>query len=261
MIEQPSLRQPWTWQLLPDGLMYPSYLAGGREPRFASLWTEVHDGSPIWDAALGGRVGILRWGTQDPSWPEGWQLDIEGAAFPRLTLDYYRDLVASDFRFGIPLTHRRGPWEAKVAFYHLSSHLGDEFQLKHPGVLRKNYARDVVVLGLAWRPWADWRLYAEAGYGFYVAGGSQPWEFQLGVEFSPAAPTTIFGTPFFAANGRLREEVDFGGTLTAQVGWQWRGATGRRFRVGFQYANGKSEQFQFHDRFEETLALGLWYDY
>ena len=25
--------EPWTWQLLPAGLMYKSYLAGNREPR------------------------------------------------------------------------------------------------------------------------------------------------------------------------------------------------------------------------------------
>ena len=34
-------QEPYSWQLLPDGLMYPSYLAGEREPRIGSEW--VHD--------------------------------------------------------------------------------------------------------------------------------------------------------------------------------------------------------------------------
>ena len=28
---------PWCWQTMPDGLMFQSYLAGPREPRFASI--------------------------------------------------------------------------------------------------------------------------------------------------------------------------------------------------------------------------------
>ncbi len=94
--------EAWTWQLLPDGLLYKSYLAGGREPRFASQWINEKNTGWLWDVTLGGRVGILRYGTTNSPWPEGWQLDIEGAAFPRLNLDQARDLDAVDFRFGIP---------------------------------------------------------------------------------------------------------------------------------------------------------------
>ena len=141
------------------------------------------------------------------------------------------------------------------------SHLGDEFLLKWPGARRINYARDALVLGLGYRPHPDWRFYGETGWAFYVDGGAEPWEFQFGIEFSPARPTTIWGSPFFAINSRLREEVDFGGNLSVQTGWQWRGATGRLLRFGFHYFNGQSDQYQFHDQFEEQFAVGLWYDF
>lgn len=251
----------WTLQILPEGLIYKSYLAGGREPRMASQWAGVDDGNSVWDITLGGRVGILRYGSDDPLWPEGWQIDFEGAAFPRLTLDTQRDLVAADFRAGVPITYRQGPWETKFAYYHLSAHLGDEFLLRRPDVERINYARDVLVLGLGWRPHDDWRFYGEAGWAFYTDGGAEPWEFQFGAEFSPARSTTSWGAPFLAVNSRLREEVDFGGNLTAQAGWQWRGPTGRLLRLGFHYFNGHSDQFQFHEQFEEQYAVGLWYDF
>jgi len=260
-LAEPSFGEGWTWQILPDGLMYRSYLAGGRESRFASHWAGTNDGDSVWDITLGGRVGVLRYGTDDPLWPEGWQIGLEGAAFPRLTLDTQRDLVAVDFRVGVPLTFHQGPWETKFAYYHLSSHLGDEFILKNPQVARLNYARDAFVFGLGWRPHADWRLYGEVGYAFYIAGGAAPWEFQFGAEFSPMQPTTFRGAPFVAVNSRLREEVNYSGNLTAQAGWQWRGTSGHLFRMGYLYFNGKSDQFQFHREHEQLHAVGLWYDY
>ncbi len=251
----------WTWQVLPSGLLYPAYLAAGRESRFATHWFHQRDRGWLWDVALGGHVGILRYGTSDALPPEGYQIDVEGAAFPRLTLDEARNLVSADFRFGIPLTHRLGPWESKFAYYHLSSHLGDEYMVEHATWDRRNYVRDVLVLGLAWRPNPNWRLYGEAGWAFHINGGSEPWEFQFGVDFSPAQPWSALGTPFLAVNTRLREEVDFGGNFTVQTGLQWPGRAGQLFRVGLHYFNGKSDQYQFFREHEEQIGLGIWYDY
>ena len=257
----PMAVDQWNWQILPDGLMYPAYLASGRESRIASHWMREGSGDSFWDIALGGRVGMLRYGNRDPLLPDGLQIDIEGAAFPRLTLDSQRDLVAVDFRFGVPITARLGKFETKLAYYHLSSHLGDEYWEKNRNEQRINYARDVIVLGVAVRPHDDLRLYAEAGWAGYVSGGSEPWEFQFGVDYSPLRPTSIGGAPFFAVNGRIRQEVDFGGNVTAQTGWQWRGETGRLFRFGFHYLNGQTDVYQFFSKHEEQLAIGLWYDY
>ena len=92
-----------------------------------------------------------------------------------MTLDSLRDLVAVDFRFGVPITYRQGPWETKFGYYHLSSHIGDEYLEKNPGYSRINYVRESLVLGLGWRPNPDWRLYSEAGYAVYKSGGAEPW--------------------------------------------------------------------------------------
>ena len=256
------IRQDYrTWQILPDGLMYKSYLAGHREPRFATNWFHEKDHGWLWDSTLGGRVGILRYGTTDPVNPQGWQLDSEGAAFPRRDMENGRDLVSVDFRFGIPLTSRAGPWETKFGYYHLSSHLGDEYMVFHSSLDRVNYARDCLVLGVAFLPNPDVRLYAEMAWAFYVNGGSEPWEFQFGVEYSPARPSGFRGDPFFAVNGFIREEVNYGGNLTVQTGWQWRGESGHLFRIGMQYFNGMSNQYQFFNLHEEQIGMALWYDY
>lgn len=254
-------RTCWTWQLLPPSLLYKSYLAGPREPRLGTQWIYTRDYGWYWDSTLGGRAGLLRYGSTDTVLPEGWQLDVEGAAFPRLDAEHARDLVAADFRVGVPLTFRRGPWAMKFGYYHISAHLGDEYMLTHPTVERINYVRDSLVLGLALHPHPDWRLYSEVGYAFMIDGGAKPWEFQFGVEFSPADPSTIVGAPFAACNGHLRQENDFGGNVTVQMGWQWRGHYGRTLRVGAHYLNGLSPQYQFYRDFEDQVGVGIWYDF
>lgn len=255
-------RRQWCWQLLPEGLIYRSYLAGVREPRFASGWMHERDLGWIWDIALGGRMGILRYGTHDSRLPQGWQLDIEGASMPRLDLEHGRELMAADFRVGVPLTYGRGWLQTKLAYYHLSSHLGDEFMIRNPTASRINFSRDVLLWGNSFYLSDDLRLYAEAGWAFCSDGGSKPWEFQFGVDYSPAEPSGVYGAPFFAINGHLREEVDFGGNMVVQTGWQWRGGgAGHLFRVGMQYFAGMSEQFEFFNRYEEKLGLAVWYDY
>jgi hypothetical protein len=255
--------QPWAWQLLPEGLIYRSYLAGAREPRLsATYFYEFDRDGWLLDTAIGARVGIVRYGTQSDIRPEGFQADLEAAAFPRLDPESEMELVSSDFRFGVPLTWGRGPFQTKLAYYHLSSHVADELLIKTPAFPRLNFSRDAIVLGASYYVTTDLRAYAEAGWAFYSDGGSDPWEFQFGLDYSPLLPLFGRGSPFMALNGHLREEVSFGGNFVAQLGWQWRGKfTERLFRVGVHYLTGPSPQFQFFRDSEEQLGIGVWYDF
>lgn len=255
----------WTWQSLPEGLIWHSFLAGPREPRIGTKFMNMsgtqENSQTIWDATVGGRRGLLRYGNCDPLRPQGWQLDIEGAALVRLNLDEERDVEASDFRFGVPLTYGAGPVQFKTGYYHLSSHLGDEFQVRNPMSTRLNYVRDAIMLGLSVNPTPEWRLYGETAYAVFTAGGAEPWEFQFGAEYSQAGPTGFAGTPFFATNAHLREELDFSGDWTTHVGWLWRNCEGNTMRVGLHYMNGKSTQYQFLNHNERQVGLGIWYDF
>jgi hypothetical protein len=251
----------WAWQVLPQGLIYRSYLAGTKEPRLASVWNHDNRIGWMWDLTLGGRVGLLRYGTFDPLFPKGWELDMEGAAILRLNLDDDRDLVATDFRAGFPLTFSFSRWEHKFAYYHLSSHIGDEYLVENPMFQRINYSRDALVWGSAFRWTPNVRLYAEVGYAVYADGGSEPWETQFGVEYSPMIPNGFRPLPFLAINGALREDRNWSGNFVAQTGIQWRGYTGHLFRFGVEYYNGLSRQFEFFDQFEQQVGLGIWFDY
>jgi hypothetical protein len=255
---------PWFSQVLPQGIIYRSYWAGVHEPRLGvQLIEESGAGDPFWDPTVGARVGIFRYGNDDPLHPQGWQLDVEGAAMARLTLDSQRDLDAVDFRGGVPLTYGIDNWQFKFGYYHLSSHLGDEYAIRNPGSLdeRVNYVRDALVLGVSHYPVEFMRLYAETAYAFNATGGAEPLEFQFGTELSRPGVTGPRGTPFVAMNVHLREEHDFGGDFTAEAGWLWRGQTGQVMRVGAFYFNGKSSQYQFYDDSQQQVGAGIWYDF
>ncbi|MFO0901184.1 MAG: DUF1207 domain-containing protein [Pirellulales bacterium] len=252
----------WGWEILPSELIYKSYLAGVKEPRIGSVWFHDKGEGWLWDSTLGGRVGLIRYGTLGDERPEGWQLDLEGAAFVRLDPIEDRDLQSADFRFGFPLTWGKGNWQAKFGYYHLSSHLGDEFSLKNPTYMRNNYSRDCLVLGVGYFVTPAVRLYGETAFGMYVSGPAQPWEFQFGAEYSPPYVPGRPIAPFWALNGHLRQELNFGGNFVAQAGWQIRGRPyGPLFRAGLQYYNGGSPQMQFYSRSEQQFGFGLWYDY
>jgi hypothetical protein len=253
----------WAWQVMPQGLIYRSYLASVKEPRFASVWSNDSQLGGIWDAALGGRLGLLRYGTQDDIFPEGWQIDIEGAAQSRLDPDgYSTPLLSTDFRIGIPVTYGRGRWQFKTGYYHISAHLGDEFLLMNPDARRLNYTRDSILLGVGWFCTERLRLYVETAYALSANDGAEPWELQYGMDWAPARDTGLRGAPFLAANAHLREEVDFGGHVVLQTGWSWRrNPRGSLFRVGIQYFKGKSEQYEYYDYSEERFGWGMWADF
>jgi hypothetical protein len=251
----------YEWHLMPQGLIYRSYMAGEKESRFRSEWNHERSQGAIWDITLGGNVGILRYGTRGDVRPMGWQLGIEGAGMIRLDIDEDRDVDAADYRTGVPITWGDSIYQVKFAYYHLSSHLGDEFLLKNPGFPRLNYSRDVLVWGHSLYPSDQFRVYGEIGYAFYV-DACQPWEVQFGVDWAPNYRTGGRGAPFAAVNGHLREEVDFGGNFVAQAGWAWRrGPATGLYRVGLHYYNGKDDQFSFFDNSVEKVGFGMWYDY
>ncbi|HIF30813.1 MAG TPA: DUF1207 domain-containing protein [Planctomycetaceae bacterium] len=250
----------WQWQWLPDGLIYSPPMAGPKESRFSLNVIYEQDDGWLYDANLGATTGLVRygsWGTQNPV---GFQMDLEGSAQMRIDLPESLDVRSADYRVGVPLTFGRGRWRTRVGYYHISSHLADEFLLKNPTFSRLNYVRDVVHIGHTIYLTSCWRIYADAGWAFR-SDVAKEWEFQFGTEYLGGDPWLfVGGVPFWALNGQLREELDFGGGVTAQAGWAWTAPNGRRLRVGLHYFNGHSNQWSFFRQHEQQLGVGLWLD-
>ena len=253
----------WRAQLLPQGLMYPSYLAGRKEPRLQSIITYDDDYGAIWDITLGGRAPIFRYGTTDAVDPEGWELELEGAALLRLDCERHRNLAATDYRAGVPLVYGTKRWRFKTGYYHVSSHLGDNYLMDNFRP-RVHYSRDAILFGLAFKPTEAVRIYAEADLAFHTGETTEPMELQFGFEYSPQFNPNMSNwtaLPFLATHAHLYEERDFGGYFTAQTGLQWRSASNSLMRVGFEYFNGGDDLYQFHHNHQCKYGFGFWYDF
>ena len=250
------------WQLAPVGLLYKSYLAGEKEARISTVWMSDSKRGLIWENALGGRVGVVRFGNEDVLRPQGWQFDLEGAALPRvIPQDPSSPLEAVDFRVGLLSTWRHNDTAIKAGYYHLSSHAGDEFLINNPAFVRINYVRDSAIIGITQYFYDDFSVYGEFGYALNAEDGAEPIELQYGFQYSPLV-TGWPGTPFAAINGHTREDFGWATSLTVQSGWQWRSAkTNHTLRVGMQYYVGPSMQWELADVKENMLGGGIWYDF
>lgn len=262
--EVEPVTRSWSWHWLPEGLIYHSYMAGVHEPRMALVsFYEASAGRTLWDATLGGRVGLIQFGNGDPITPAGYQLDFYGAAIARLDVNNRQNLDATDYVFGLPFTWGDERLQFKLGYAHISSHLGDEYAISNPGSLndRINYVRDSLQFGASTYLNPAWRIYGEFDWAFHRSGGARPLALQFGTELSRPGPTSRRFTPFVALNARLRQEHDFGGDLTVQAGWLRRNALDQTLRLGLHYYNGKSSQSQFFTTSEEQIGVGVWYDF
>lgn len=250
------------WQLLPDGLLWHSYLAAPHEPRISTVILQTNNEGVFWDATLGGRVGLIRYGTTGAVNASGWQWDLEAAAITRLDLLHAEDVESMDYRFGTEITAAEGPWAMKFGYFHISSHVGDEYMIRNPTFQRVNYVTESWIIGGSYFPRDDVRLYGEFANSFRASGGAKRYQFQTGAEYTPIAKVVARGAPFAAINLNFRQAVGWDVSTTVQAGWAFQSPqSGRRVRFGLQYGDGPTSQFSFFQRRESYLGGGVWFDY
>jgi hypothetical protein len=254
--------QVYTVQLMPYGLMYRSYLAGPKEPRIGGQWLRGSGTGWKAETALGVRVPMWRYGTDDPRRPEGWQVDGEAGVFTRIDVGSGTDVDAFDFRIGLLLTWRQDRTAVKAGYYHVSNHVGDEYLARNPGFEVIEYVRDSLVAGITRDLTRAISVYGELGFAYRTQGGAEPFEVQFGAQYNPEPGDSWWGRPFWGVNAHLRQEFGFGGSLNAVGGLQWRGPESlRTFRLGLQHYRGKSLQYSFFDQDEEWTGGGFWLDF
>lgn len=253
------------FQLLPTRLLWQPPLASPVQPRLyvkTTTLTKDYTRDTI-DTALGATVGLVRY---SPTAYPGLhvQLDFFGVNFNRW--DQRHEDVASDFRFGLPITFAWGAWQGKVGYEHTSTHLGDD-HMQRFGDFRQNYIRDELVVGLGYRWWDRLRLYGQVGYAGYLssdhAGAPErgPERFDWGVEWSRQAPTGWAGQPFAALDMDLRPEEDFQPNTDVQAGWQWISNSRQvSFRLAGEAYDGRSPFGQFLTNKESWVGIGAFFD-
>jgi len=246
----------------PTSLLWEPPLANKREPRSSALFSALSNefSQRTVDTQIGGTFGVARF---TPEWTDfEIQLDLFGVVDSRFS--EYDHLVAADYRVGIPLSVRRGPWVAKLAYEHTSTQLGNEL-IATNRARRIEYTKDEIVLGLSYVFDERLRFYGQGGYSVHQIIPTDPkkYRFDVGFEWFPRAATGPVGTPFVAANVGFRGEHPNDADITVQAGWLWRNPD-RRFsqiRVFGEFYNGKSNFGQLFGTRESCGALGVSLDY
>jgi hypothetical protein len=268
-----------TWRgdaltVFPNSLLWEPNIAVHRDPRlqFMAL-NQSADGNNNLDTSIGGTMGLFRADINGADL--SYQLDMFGVVHTRLGS---ADLQAADYRFGVPITWRRGWWQGKLAYEHTSSHLGDKFILRTQREILF-YAKDEIVAGLGRIIENQFRLYVNIGYAYgqqlpnpastranmsNLANTTQNrGRADIGFEWFDREATGFAGTPFLAANVEVRGDQNWSPNLRAQAGWLFRNPTQRMGNARFfvEYFNGSMPYGQFYLVKESYAAVGFGFDY
>ena len=211
------------------------------------------------NVALGDDFPIFRW--LDVFWRGDIQIGIEAGIWsvfnmnphPNYQIGGGTELVNTDFFAGIPITFATGRWSFRLRGYHISGHLGDEYMVDHPGVVRVNPSIEAVDFYTSYQATDALRVYV--GPGAYVHSDPtyrwQPMYINYGAEARFCGQKfyyhKLYGTFFLAMHWRNLQQLNwyFDGTYRAGYEFSKLQGIGRKFRLYVGYHHGYSLEGQF----------------
>lgn len=256
----------------PDSTAFRPLLAAPREvdlrgslvvaDRRAPAGADFEGGNLEAEVVLGHRIGVVRLRSEDRAGPEI-VLGFEVGVFNRFALETSeKDLIGVDYRVGLPLSLRTGPWSGRLVLLHESSHLGDDFVARFgPPDPRRQVTRDGFELTVARELTPALRAYGGADLNFHANPGVERVAARGGLEWDPAPDRTpgpgggLQVWPFAAGNLELTSETS-GAAVTGAAGLALR-VSGMTLRLEARGHTGPSPLGQLDGRDEDFLGLGL----
>jgi hypothetical protein len=264
----PETREPtWVRQsgtrvaLFPAGNVYPVYVADPHRATNAILErfytrTDIPDAeSPRTQMSVGGSFGMLR---VDTASGRSWQVSIDCGLDTLFDAQHKLDAIGWDGNYGLTVeTASRGPLSLRVGLFHVSGHLGDEYAVRN-GLERREYTREEIAFGAAWRFGRAWRVYGETAFAWWLLGEQQePWRAQGGVEWE-GTPRLWGGRFAWYGAADLAAMQERGWRLDAAIeGGIVTRASGRAYRLLIQYYDGRPTLGEFYPYHEAHLTLGI----
>jgi hypothetical protein len=251
----------------PDADFYPHYLADPLRAQSALMLASVLDseipesGNSRFILRLGGRYPLFRMHPEgEPD--RGLQLDFEGGFFAHFDRGYSLDNIGWDGIFGLLLSWKPNSALAfRAGTLHDSAHVGDEYG-ERTGRTRKGYTREEFVVGTSWIVKAQWRVYAEGGYGFNLEDFQEPLRLQGGIEFTGQRRYWKGRAQLYAAvDLGAYEETSWELRSTVQAGFMIPTEQGHRYRLALEFCNGRSTLGEFGHRNESYIGLGWYFDF
>ncbi len=212
------------------------------------------------EVAVGHMLGLLRLDDGSAA-GRAMTLGIEMGIFSRFFMEVaQKDLINSDFRIGLPLSIRIGPWESRLTLRHVSSHLGDDHLVRFFNVTALGgfgqTSKDGFEGIVARRVGESVRLYAGGDWNFHTNEQMSQATARFGGEWEPVQPGEDNGYwPFFASDfeyGSFSEQ--FGTTL---VGGMVLRVSGQRFRLEARARFGSTPMGHFRQSNETFYGLGF----
>jgi len=251
-------------QSFPEGDVFRPLIADPAEARFFVSVLGLHAGTEsytIGSVGAGTNFGLYRWPGERPG--EGWQIGVDGFVASQFNLDTGSDdLINTDYRFGVPLSYKRGSFSGRAKLFHQSSHLGDEIILSGNAPARVNFSIEALDFVLAWEH-ANWRLY---GGGFYVLSSDIEDQKEAGVhaglDYSGQAPV-LFGARLVGGlDFRSFEETDWRVGTSVKLGLEFgRPRPERRgLTVLLEGYNGPAPFGQFYTTYAKYYGVALQFD-
>jgi hypothetical protein len=214
-------------------------------------------GNKAINISLGDDFAIYRW--LDVLWHGDIQIGIESGIWsvfnmnPHPNIGTGTELVNTDFYAGIPITYAHDKWSFRLRGYHISGHLGDEYMVNHPNVVRVNPSIEAVDFFASYQATDALRVYV--GPGAYVHSDPtykwKPLYIEYGTEVRFAGHKFYYqklhGTLFLAMHWRNLEQLDwnFDGTYRAGYEFSKLQGIGRKLRFFIGYHHGYSLEGQF----------------
>lgn len=244
-------------------------------------------GNKCVDISLGDDFAIYRW--LDVLWHGDLQIGIEAGIWSVFNMDPHpnigsgTELVNTDFYCGIPLTYAKNKWSFRLRGYHISSHLGDEFLVNHPGFVminsggpkndpeihRVNPSIEAVDFAVSYQASEAIRLYAFPG-AIVHSDETFPWkpmyvEYGTEVRFlgTKFYKQKLYGTVYIGLHWRNYQELDWNFDGTYKIGYEFSKlqGIGRKFRFYIEYHHGYSLEGQFSKLRTHYMEYNLSYGF
>ena len=263
----------WGLWLPEDPVLFRPFLADPRQITYSAGW-RFNDNilaKNVIDVSFGDTCAIYRWFDVWP-WGGDLQIELEGALWAVFDpLHESSPLIDADYYVGIPLTYAIDNWQFRLRGYHISTHMGDEYLIDHPGFDRRNPSAEYLDFAFSCDFTDEIRYFGGVGVivaqdksfktgRFYLEGGAElrfrQWGF---TDFCDQ----LYGEPFYGMYFRWRKDFKHHLDQTYVLGYEIGKLYGlcRKLRFYIEYHDGYSLEGQFQKKATNYLSLRFSYGF
>ncbi len=251
----------------PTERLYPTYLADPYGVGF-NLQLRTYDKAAIQETGasrLDLMVGtpLLLYERKDSDNPKrGWQMIFLGALRGQFDNENSTDNVAWEGITGLQVVFR---YHQDVAWHfgtkHYSSHVGDEY-MERTGRMRIDYTREELRTGVAWNFKEHYTWYSDLAYAFSLNTKAlqDHGRVQMGLQYvKPGQFMDGIVGWYSALDISAYEEDAWDENIAFQIGYDLP-LNDRRWRLGMEYYDGRSQYGEFFQNRDRYVSVGIWMD-